>query len=143
MGVTLAWPRGQDYQRYPPEDPWHVCVQSCFSHAHLFEILWTVASRSTLSMGFSRQEYWSGLPCPPPGDLPDPGTEPVSLAAPALQADSSPQSHWGGPHLCPSGLRCLHQNLGLTRVSLIERFQATGLASSCKGVWECVSWILP
>ena len=39
-------------------------------------------------MGFSRQEYWSGLPFPPPGDFPHPGTEPTSLAVPALQADS-------------------------------------------------------
>ena len=43
-------------------------------------------------MGFSRQEYWSGLSCPPPADLPDPGTEPAS---PAWQADSLPLSHWG------------------------------------------------
>ena len=41
-------------------------------------------------MGFSRQEHWSGLPCPPPGDLPDPRIEPVSPSAPALQADSLP-----------------------------------------------------
>ena len=41
--------------------------------------LWTVAHQAPLSMGFSRQEYWSGLPCPPPGDLPDPGTEPCIL----------------------------------------------------------------
>ena len=46
--------------------------------------LWTVAHQAPLSMGVSRQEYWSGLPCPPPGDLPDPGIEPVSLASPAL-----------------------------------------------------------
>ena len=46
--------------------------------------LWTVASQAPLSMGFSRQEYWSGLPCPPPGDLLDPGIEPVSLTCPAL-----------------------------------------------------------
>ena len=45
---------------------------------------WTLACQSALSMGFSRQEYWSGLPCPPPGDLPNPRTEPVSLASPAL-----------------------------------------------------------
>ena len=43
-----------------------------------------------LSMGFPRQEYWSGLPSPPPGDLPDPGVKPVSLVSPALQADSLP-----------------------------------------------------
>ena len=46
--------------------------------------LWTVARQAPLSMGFSRQEYWSGLLCPPPGDLPDPGTEPTSLTSPAL-----------------------------------------------------------
>ena len=46
--------------------------------------LWTVAHQATLSMGFSRQEYWSGLPCPPPGDLLYPGIEPVSLTSPAL-----------------------------------------------------------
>ena len=41
-------------------------------------------------MEFSRQEYWRGLPCPPPGDLPDPGIDPVSITSPALQADSLP-----------------------------------------------------
>ena len=45
---------------------------------------WTVAHQAPLSMGFSRQEYWSGLPCPPPGDLPDPGIETQSLMSPAL-----------------------------------------------------------
>ena len=45
---------------------------------------WTLARQDPLSMGFSRQEYWSGLPCPLPGDLPDPGIEPESLMSPAL-----------------------------------------------------------
>ena len=45
---------------------------------------WTVAHQAPLFMGFSRQEYWSGLPCPPPGDLPNPGTEPASLMSSAL-----------------------------------------------------------
>ena len=48
---------------------------------------WTIARQAPLSMGFSRQEYWSGLPFPSPGDLPDPGIEP---GFPALQADSLP-----------------------------------------------------
>ena len=48
---------------------------------------WTIACQAPLSMGFSRQEYWSGLPFPSPGDLPDPGIEPGS---PALHADSLP-----------------------------------------------------
>ena len=55
------------------------CMLSCFSHVQLFVILWTVDCQAPLSMGFSRQEYWSGLPCPPPGNLPHPGTEPASL----------------------------------------------------------------
>ena len=45
---------------------------------------WTGARQAPLSMGFSRQAYWSGLPCPPPGDLPDPGIGPASLTSPAL-----------------------------------------------------------
>ena len=53
----------------------------------------------SLSMGFSRQEYWNGLPYPPPGDLPDPGIKPVSPASPARQAYFLPLSHWGSPLL--------------------------------------------
>ena len=45
--------------------------------------LWTIDHQAPLSMVFFRQEYWSGLPCPPPGDLPGPGIEPVSLTSPA------------------------------------------------------------
>jgi len=55
-----------------------------FSHVRLFVISRTVAHQAPLSMGFSRQEYWCGLPCPPPGDLPDTGIQPVSLMSPAL-----------------------------------------------------------
>ena len=55
------------------------------SHVRLFVIPWTVAHRASTSMEFSRQEYWSGLPFPSPGDLPDPGIEPGS---PALRADA-------------------------------------------------------
>ena len=54
------------------------------SHVQFFVTLWTVAHQAPLSMGFSRQEYWSGLSHPPPGDLPDPGIKPVSLMSPAL-----------------------------------------------------------
>ena len=56
---------------------------SHFSRVQTFVTLWTVALQAPLSMGFSRQEYWSGLSCPPPGGLPDPGTEPMSLMFPA------------------------------------------------------------
>ena len=60
---------------------------SVLYHSVVFKCLrpWTVAHQASLSMGISRQEYWSGLPCPPPGNLPNPGIEPRS---PTLQADS-------------------------------------------------------
>ena len=54
------------------------------SLVQLFATLWTVAHQAPLPKGFSGQEYWSGLPCPPPGDLPDLGIEPASLTSPAL-----------------------------------------------------------
>ena len=57
---------------------------SRFSCVQLFVTLWSLAYQAPLSMGFSRQEYWSGLPCPPPEDIPDPGTELESLTSPAL-----------------------------------------------------------
>ena len=65
---------------------WHrvterVCVSmlSHCSHVWLFATVWIIAPHAPLSMGFSRQEYWSGLPCPPPGDLPDQGVKLASL----------------------------------------------------------------
>ena len=63
-----------------------VCVKS-LSRVRLFVTPWTVARQAPLSMGFSRQEYWSGLPFPSLGDLPNPGIEPGSAA---LQADALP-----------------------------------------------------
>ena len=59
----------------------HTCM---LSHVQFYAIPWTIACQAPLSMGFSRQDYWSGLPCPFPGDLPNPGVEPRS---PALQGD--------------------------------------------------------
>ena len=76
----------------------YACVLSCFSLVELFLTPWTVARQAFLSMGFSRQEYRNGLPYPPPGDLPNPGIEPTSPAAPLLQAEST-LSHWGSPVL--------------------------------------------
>ena len=60
-------------------------------------IPWTVARQAPLSMGFSKREYWSGLPFPSPGDLPNLGIEPGS---PALQADTLPSEPPGKPHIC-------------------------------------------
>ena len=60
------------------------CMQSQFNHVQLFSTQWTVAHQAALPMGFSKQEYGSGLPCPSPEDLPDPGMEPESCTSPAL-----------------------------------------------------------
>ena len=62
----------------------YACMLSRFSHVPLFATTWTAACQTPLSMRFSGQEYWSGLPGPPPGVLPDPGIEPESLKSPAL-----------------------------------------------------------
>ena len=78
-------------------------VLSRFSRVQPFAAPWTVAPQAPLLIGFSRQEHWSGLLCPSPGDLPDPGIDLVSSAAPALQADSLPLSHQGSLN----GLICM------------------------------------
>ena len=73
------------------------CVLSHFSLVQLFVTLWTAVLQAPLSMGFFRQEYWSGLPCPPSGDLPDPGIEPMSLMSPDWQENSLPLASSGKP----------------------------------------------
>ena len=65
----------------------------------------TVGHQAPLSMGFSSQDYWSGLTLSPPGDLPDPGIEAVSPASPALQEDSLPLSHRGSPEFPVVGFK--------------------------------------
>ena len=76
--------------------------QCACSVAQLYMTLatpWTVAHQAPLSMGLSQREYWNGLPFPPPGDLPDPGIEPVSPAFLTVQVHSLPlihQGRWGG-----------------------------------------------
>ena len=70
-------------------------MPSRFSNVRLFVALWAIAHQVSLSMGLFSQEYWRGLPCLSPGDLSDPGIEPVSSVAPALQADSLPLNHGG------------------------------------------------
>ena len=66
----------------------HVCVCCRFNGVRFFATLWTVAYQVPLSKGFSRQVYWSGLPCPPPVYLSDSGIKPASPVSPTLQADS-------------------------------------------------------
>ena len=70
------------------------CALIHFSRVQLCIILWSVVHQALHPIGFSRQEYWSGLPWPPPGDLPDLGIKPASFT---LQADSLSLSHQGSP----------------------------------------------
>ena len=74
-----------------------VCVLSYFSRIWLFATLWTIDCQAPLSVDFSRQEYWNGLPYLPPGVLPDQGIKPTSSTSPVLQAVSWMLSHWESP----------------------------------------------
>ena len=92
-----------------------LCCDESLSHVRLFAAPWTAACQAPLSMGFSGKEYWSGLPCPPPGDLPNPGIE---LRSPALQAYSLSTTHsstliWKIPWMKEPGRL---QSMGLQRV---------------------------
>ena len=73
-------------------DTVHVYMLNCFSHVHPFVTLWTVTHHVPVFLGFSRQEYWIGLPCHAPADLPNSWIKPGS---PALQADSLPSEPQG------------------------------------------------
>ena len=76
-------------------------VPSRFSRVQLFSTLWTVAYQVPLSMGFSRQEYWSGLLCSPSGDLPNPWIAPASLMSPALTGGFfTTSTTWEAWHIC-------------------------------------------
>ena len=98
-GIKLRSPASQadSFLSEPPGKPYNskseVKVKS-LSCVRLFETPWTIACQAPLSMGFSRQEYCSGLPCPPPGDLPNPG---IKLRSPALQAGCLPSEPPGKP----------------------------------------------
>ena len=77
----------------------HACLLSHFSHVQFFVTPWTVAHQAPLSMGFPREEYWSGFSCPPPGDLSIPGIEPASLMSPALEDGLFTSRFPGSSHL--------------------------------------------
>ena len=95
-----------------------LCALSQFSHVRLFATLWTVAQQAPPSMGFFRQEYWSGFPFPPPGDLPDPGIEPVSLMSPALAGGFfTTSATWEAPLTWSIYFLELHSYTGLQTLS--------------------------
>ena len=93
--VSVLGPRDESSPHFLSRNlPLRARVLSHFSHVQLFATPWTVARQAPLSMGFSRQEYWSELSFPSLGDLPNPGIEPGSLP---LQADSLPSKPPGKP----------------------------------------------
>ena len=95
--IVYSW-----HRHHKLVDCMHARVLSHFSRVRLFVTPWSLAHQTPLSMGFSRQEYWSGCQ-DPPGDLPDPGIEPRSPESPVLQADSLLLSHQRNPswlHRC-------------------------------------------
>ena len=102
-----------------------LCCAQSLSCVRLFVTPWAVASQAPLSMGFSRQEYENGLPCPPPGNLPNPGIEPRS---PTLQADSLPSE--------PPGKS---KNTGVSSLSLLQQIFPT--QDSNQGLL-CHRWLL-
>ena len=103
---TLRMNRGPESFLTLPTYWVFVCVWvQLLSRVQLFGTPWTVTHQAHLSMGFSQQEYWSGLPCPPAGDRPNPGIKPVS---PALLADSLLLSHWEAQYWGTKGqVNCL------------------------------------
>ena len=92
MGAGLERGRGMRV-RHSSADVWCIVKVKSLSRVRLFATAWTVAHQAPQSVEFSRQEYWSGLPFPSPGDVPDPGIKPGS---PALWADASPSEPPGG-----------------------------------------------
>ena len=113
------------------------CVLSCFSCVRLFAALWIIACQAPLFKGFSRQECWSGLPFPPPGNHPNPGIKPVSLTSPVLAggffttstilspevcSDSCPLSRWRYLSISSSAVPffCLHSVHGILQARILE-----------------------
>ena len=134
----LSW---TDISRIPAGNLLSVCAYtlSCFSHVRLFTTLCTIVCQAPLSMGFSRQEYWSGLLFPSPEDLPNPGIEPWS---PALQADSVPFELQGriligaSTSLDAAVHRFVHSGTWLKWLSThcINALQILGVKSSCYSI---------
>ena len=104
-----------------------MCLLSCFSRVRLFTTPWGVACQAPLSLGLSRREYWSGLPCPPPGDLPNPETEPGSLTVSCI-------GRWVLYHWCHLGSPLFR----LLRVKIKWKRRAT--KASALWVWDVLDF---
>ena len=132
--LGLSWPSFLAYEvnslcctpeTYPVLYVRYVCVLSCLSHVWLLANLWTVAHQAPLSMEFSRQESWTGLPFPAPGDLPPPGIKPTNPMPPALLADSLLLSYREAQYVHYTSIKMEETNnlFFFTSLSLIYLFQ--------------------
>ena len=130
------------------------------SHVQLFVTPWTVAHKALLSMEFSMQEYWSGLPCLPPGDCPNPETEPMFPASPTLAGrffTTEPSAPWQSwpllPHL-PPGPWCyndafhekFHENLQFLRINFSLGHSAVEArewvqGGACRLLWPLIFFL--
>ena len=120
----------------------HLRVQcamlSCFSCVQIFAISWTVARQAPLSMRCSRQEYWSGLPCPPPGDLPNAVIEPASLTSSAsLDKFFTSSATWEAPwpHLNLITSQRPHIQRSLYRKLMLQNIVLRGHKNSVHDTW--------
>ena len=109
------------------------CMLSHLSCVWLLVTPWTVARQAPLSMGFSRQEYWSGLPCPLPGDLPDTGIKPRSLMSPALAGGPLPPTPPGKPQI--SSQKQVNQ---FPELSMTLPRVASSIFSKRRCIWDIV-----
>ena len=98
LAPTVLPPHRRQIRPHSKSDYIRACV-CVFSPVQLFVTLWTVTCQAPLSMGFSRQEYWNGLPFPPLEDFPDPGIEPASPSIPGWQVGSFTTKAPGKPQI--------------------------------------------
>ena len=119
MPQSMGWQRvGHDWATKLnwTESLASMCIISCFSHVWFFVTLRNITCQSPLSMEFSRQDYCSGLPCPPPVDFPNPGIEPGS---PVLQAQSLLSEILGSPYICICTWICIQIRICMVQYMLL------------------------
>ena len=115
-----------------------MCVLSPFSHVQLFVTPWTAARQSPQSIGFSRQEYWSGLLCPPLGDLSDPGIQPASFMSPALAGGFFTTEPLGKPRYRSTKILSPEKSVCGSRSDSWNPVWNSWLVQDWEGVWQDV-----
>ena len=131
----------------------HLGMSACLptkslQHVQLFGTLWTIARQAPLFMGFTRQEYWSGFPCPPPVDLPNLGIEPASLMSPALAGRFfTTSTFWETPYLGMDDGICVFPEVVSPSASwacTFSRIESWGQPGGCRRRGHWAPWgLLP